>query len=109
MDCSPLGFSVYGDSLGKNTGVGYHRLLQGIFTTQGLNPGLLHCRESLYRLNHQGGPSAHEVDHYYWPLQLHVFVFVCVCVMLENENVPNSTVSCEIYPSSVHIKSSPNQ
>ena len=32
-------------------------LLQGIFLTQGLNPGRLHCREILYCLNHQGSPS----------------------------------------------------
>ena len=32
------------DSPGKNTGVVSHSLLQGIFPTQGLNPGLLHCR-----------------------------------------------------------------
>ena len=38
---------------GKNTGVGSHPLLQGIFPTQGLNPGLLHCRQILYGLNHQ--------------------------------------------------------
>ena len=38
---------------GKNTGVGSHPLLQGIFPTQGLNPGLLHCRQILYCLNHQ--------------------------------------------------------
>ena len=31
MDCSPPGSSVPGDSPGKNTGVGYHALLQGIF------------------------------------------------------------------------------
>ena len=31
------------DSPGKNTGVGGHSLLQGIFPTQGSNPGLLHC------------------------------------------------------------------
>ena len=31
----------------KNTGVGSHALLQGIFPTQGLNPGLLHCRQIL--------------------------------------------------------------
>ena len=43
MDCSPPGSSVLGDSLGKNTGVGCRALLQGIFPTQGLNPGLLHC------------------------------------------------------------------
>ena len=35
-------------SPGNNTGVGYHSLLQGIFPTQGLNPGLLHCRQMLY-------------------------------------------------------------
>ena len=34
MDCSPPGSSVHGHSLGKNTGVGYHALLQGIFPTQ---------------------------------------------------------------------------
>ena len=36
----------------KNTGVGCHSLLQGIFLTQGLNPGLLHCSQTLYRLSH---------------------------------------------------------
>ena len=35
---------------------GCHRLLQGIFPTQGLNPGLLHCRQTLYPLSHQGSP-----------------------------------------------------
>ena len=56
MDGSPPGFSVPGDSPGKNTGVGCHALLQGIFLTQGLNPGLLHCRQILYRLSPQGSP-----------------------------------------------------
>ena len=44
MGCSLPGSSVHGDSLGKNTGVGHHALLQGIFPTQRLNPGLPHCR-----------------------------------------------------------------
>ena len=44
------------NSPGKNTGVGCHSLLQGIFPTQGLNLGLLHCRQILYCLNHQGSP-----------------------------------------------------
>ena len=48
------GTSVHGDSPGKNTGVGCQALLQGIVPTQGLNPGLLHCRWILYRLSHQG-------------------------------------------------------
>ena len=56
MDCSPPGSSVHGDSPGKNTGVGCQALLQGVFPTQGSNPGLLHCRQILYHLNHQGSP-----------------------------------------------------
>ena len=39
------------NSPGKNTGVGSHSLLQGIFLTQGLNPGLPHCRQILYCLS----------------------------------------------------------
>ena len=42
------------DFPGKNAGVGSHSLLQGIFLTQELNLGLLHCRQSLYHLSHQG-------------------------------------------------------
>ena len=44
------------DSPGKNTEVGYQALLQGIFPTQGSNPGLLHCRWILYCLRHQRSP-----------------------------------------------------
>ena len=56
MDCSPLGSSVHGDSPGKNTEVGCHAILQGIFPTQGLDPGLLNCRRILYCLSHQRSP-----------------------------------------------------
>ena len=45
------------NSLGQNTGVGSLSLLQGIFPTQGSNPGLLHSRHILYRLSHQGKPK----------------------------------------------------
>ena len=44
MDCSPPGCSV-------------HRILQGVFPTQGWSPGLLHCRQILCRLSHQGSPQ----------------------------------------------------
>ena len=44
------------DSPGKSTGMGYHALLQGIFPTQGLNPGLPHHRWILYRLSNKGSP-----------------------------------------------------
>ena len=55
MDCSPPGSPVHGDSPGKSTGVGC-RALQGIFPTQGSNPGLPHYRQILYHLSHQGSP-----------------------------------------------------
>ena len=42
------------DFLGKSAGVGCHFLLQGIFLTQGSNPDLLHCTQTLYPLSHQG-------------------------------------------------------
>ena len=50
----------------KNTGVGNLSLLQGFFTTQESNRGLLHCRRILYQLRYQGSPC--------------VCVYVCVCV-----------------------------
>ena len=42
------------NSPGQNTGVGSPSLLQGIFPTQGLNPGLPHCQQILYQLSHKG-------------------------------------------------------
>ena len=42
----------------KNTRVGCHSLLQGIFLTQGLNPGLLHCRQILYCLSYREIPNS---------------------------------------------------
>ena len=46
----------------KNTGVGSLSLLQGIFLTQELNQGLLHCRRILYQLSYQGSPT--DVKYY---------------------------------------------
>ena len=66
------------DFQGKSTGVGCHFLLRGIFPTQGSNPGLSHCRQTLYHLSHQGSPinpKAHllissgwalGIQHVYW-------------------------------------------
>ena len=53
--CDPMIYSPTGSSVcrilqARNTGVGCHFLLQGIFPTQGSNPGLLHCRQTLYPL-----------------------------------------------------------
>ena len=44
------------NSPGKNTGVGCHFLLQGIFLTQESNPGLLHSRKILYHLSYREVP-----------------------------------------------------
>ena len=52
----PHGLYSPWNSPGQNTGVGSCSLLQEIFPTQGLNPGLLHCRLILYQLSHQGSP-----------------------------------------------------
>ena len=43
-------------SPGQNTGMDSHSVLQGIFSTQGSNPGLPHCRQILYQLSHKGSP-----------------------------------------------------
>ena len=56
MNCSLSGSSVHWGSPGKNSEVGCYALLQGIFPTQGLNPGLSLCRQILYHLSHQGSP-----------------------------------------------------
>ena len=53
MNCSWPGSSAHGDSPGKDIGVGCHALLQGVFSTQESNLGLLHHRRILYCLSHQ--------------------------------------------------------
>ena len=53
VDCSLLGSSVHRDFPGKNSGMGWHFLLQGIFPTQGLN---LHWQADSLPLRHQGSP-----------------------------------------------------
>ena len=62
-DCSPPCLLSPWSSPGKNTGVGYHLLLQGIYPTQGLNPALLHCR------------------HIYTHIYIIVKYFICICIM----------------------------
>ena len=56
MDYSPPGSPVHGIFSSKNTGVGCYFLFQGIFPTQGWNPGLPHCRQTPYHLSHQRIP-----------------------------------------------------
>ena len=83
MDYSPPGFSIHGSSPGKNSGVGCHALLHCFFPTQESNPGLLHCRQILYHLSHQGNPLKQQ-NHQQkaqnfekcgtkWPVQIMLF------------------------------------
>ena len=53
---------LYRNSPGQNTGVGSLSLLQRIFPTQGLNPGLPHCRRILYQQSHKGSPLKPDVN-----------------------------------------------
>ena len=53
--CDPIDYSPW-NSPGQNTRVGSLSLLQGIFPTQGSDPGLLPCRWILYQLSHKGSP-----------------------------------------------------
>ena len=57
----PHGLYSPWNSPGHSTGMGSHSLLQGIFPTQGSNPGLPHCRQNLYQLNQQGSSNASKV------------------------------------------------
>ena len=77
MDCRPPGSPVHGDSPGKNTGVGCYALLQGIFPTQGSNPGLPHCSQIYYRLSHQGSPC----------IYIHTYVTGSICYTFESNTV----------------------
>ena len=52
----PYGLYSPWNSPGQNTGVGSLSILQGIFSTQELNPGLRHCSQILYQLSHKGNP-----------------------------------------------------
>ena len=68
MVCSPPGSSVHGILQAKNTGVGSQSLLQRIFSAQGSNLGLLHCRQILYHWATWEAQFAPGVVYVYLPL-----------------------------------------
>ena len=63
---------LFMDYPGKNTGVGCHALLQGIFPTQGWNPDLLHCRQ-IHHLNHW---EVHVCIHTY--IYTYIYIYICI-------------------------------
>ena len=117
MDCSPLCSSFHGDSPGKNTRVGCHAFLQGIFTTQGSNPGLLHCKWILYQLSYQESTNNILIQTFYCTIQgptmLSPFVLYpantcpwiswCALVTSGASQVTDSTSSGEIQAISKHF------
>ena len=62
MNCSPPSSSVCGGYPGKNTGLGCHAFLQGIFPNQGSNPDLPRYEQILYRPHHQRSPFVYGLD-----------------------------------------------
>ena len=71
-------------SAGKNIGVGCHSLLHGIFLSQGSNPGLLHCKQILYHLSHQGSP--HFNITYVYKVAYHELIRFPDAVLLSQNN-----------------------
>ena len=120
MDCSPPSASVHGDSLGKNTAVGSHAFLQRIFSTQGLNPGLLYFRQILYHLSYQGSPllNSREFDFRALVIGLHFSseplnsIFLEFVINISSEgSMSTSQILSFIFPSLLllFLSLSPNQ
>ena len=112
MDYSLPGSSVSGDSPGKNTGVGCHSLLQGIFPAQWSNPGLPHCRWSLDWLSQQGSPciyiymhiylSIHTYTHTHTHTHTHIYIYTHIQILSKQDTASLSYLQiwCEIQ----HVK-----
>ena len=81
------------DSPGKNTAVGCHFLLQGIFLIQESNLSLLHCRQILYHLSHQGSHQRRE----YQEFEISIYKLLCI-KDINNKVLLYSTVNYIQYP-----------
>ena len=68
-----------------NTGVGCHFLLQGIFPTQGSNPGLPHCRQILYYLGHQ---TFHKHSGHSLSISSHLHTLLGISLKGERGSIP---------------------
>ena len=80
----PASFLCPWNFAGNNTGENCDALLQGIFPTQGSNSGLLHCRQILYYLSHQGGTSLIKP-------QAVIYSLLIFCHFPSGQNTPLST------------------
>ena len=90
MVCSLPGSSVHGIFPDKSTRGGCHFLLQGIFPTQGSNPGIPQCGQTLYRLSHQGSPPL-------IPSSLWHLIHQELLLALPSKYIQNSATVCHSY------------
>ena len=72
-DKSPPGFSICGILKARILGWAAHPFLQGVFLTQGLNLGLLHCRQILNHLSHQGRPYMYIRKYIYIYIYIYIY------------------------------------
>ena len=75
----PTMFLYLWEFSGKNTRMGSHSLLQGIFPTQGLKSGLLHCRQITYQLSHQGSPT-YVCMYMYIYINVWIYLYMCMYI-----------------------------
>ena len=98
-DCSPTWFLCPWDFPGKNTEIGCHFLLQGIFPTQGLNTPLLHWQVDSLLLSHQG--SRKKEDHVFnglmWVVSLVFQMLLLPPFSFTPLSPPLSQWCCNIY------------
>ena len=82
------------NSPGKYTGVGSHSLLQGNFLTQGLNLDLLHGRQILYHLSHQGSPYVCVYMHTHIYIHRYIYTQTCTYTHLLKKHF---RINCQCY------------
>ena len=73
----PHGLYSPWNSPGENNGVGSRSLLKGVVPAQGSNPGLLHCRQILYQLSHQGS----HIYIYIYNIPEIIYVMLCYAML----------------------------
>ena len=83
MDCSPPGSSAHGILQARILGWIANSFLQSIFPTQGSNPTLLHCRQILYCLSHQGSYVC-------------MYCLLFMCIDLFNPSIKIVSVYCHL-------------
>ena len=107
-DLQPARLLYPGDSSGKNAEVGSHFLLRRIFPSQGLNPGLPHCRQILYHMNHQGIPDCINLNYVqvvrraFWVYC--ILLLLCLFILLSFESlILKLQLKILIYPLRKHL------